>query len=79
MSKLASGDQSLIGEQWMTTNYDVHPYQEVGRWHYEILRLSEEISGFSSSVYDSKSDNRTGYDTKEQAVAAGLAYKIRLS
>ena len=62
----------------MTSDYDVYPYKEAGRWHYQILRLMEGKVGASTSVYDSKADSRNGYDTKEEAQKAGLAYKAKL-
>lgn len=60
------------------SRYDVHAYQEAGRWHYEILKLMEGPAGPSLSVYQSQADNRQGYDTEVDARKAGLAYETKL-
>lgn len=58
--------------------YDVHVYKDAGRWHFDILQLAEGSAGASSVVFRSRAENRHGYDTEQEAKAAGLAYKAKL-
>jgi hypothetical protein len=60
----------------MATDYDVSTYQETGRWHFIVLKLMDGRAGASTPIYDSKADNRNGFDTREEAKTAGIAYKV---
>lgn len=62
----------------IATPYDVSPYEQGGAWHVHILRIFEGRVGPATAIYDSRADNRSGYKTRDEALAAGRAKKETL-
>ncbi len=58
--------------------YDVYVFPEARRWHFVILQLLEEGAGASTVAFESQAENRTGYETKEEAQQAGLLQKAKM-
>ena len=59
--------------------YDVVAYELTGRWHYQILRMTEYGAGAAAIAYDSQIENRNGYPNEVDALRAGLAHKEGMS
>ena len=59
--------------------YDLDLFQVVQRWHYRILKIFAEVSpGPATVVYDSRADNRRGYESQSEARHAALSHKAQL-
>ena len=60
------------------TTIDCRVYEQAGRWHFSVFKLpTQRSAGASSLVFDSSSDNRRGYATKEDARKASQNFKAR--
>ena len=56
-----------------------YTYEANQKWHYLILQLMEGSAGASSVVYDSRVNNRNGYETQDDARKAGLVNKATMT
>lgn len=63
----------------MANDYDISVYQEESRFYFIVLKLMEGRAGVSTPICDSKSIGRQGFDSREQAMAAGLAWREKAS
>jgi hypothetical protein len=57
--------------------YDVTTYQIQERWHYRILQVKASV-GSAPVVFESRAENRQGYETQGEALKAGMARRDTL-
>ena len=61
-------------------HYDLDLFQVHQRWHYRILKIVAEICPQPVNVaYDSRTDNRQGYESQSEARREALSHKAKLA
>lgn len=59
--------------------YDLDLFQVHQRWHYRILKMGAEVCPKPANVaYDSRTDNREGYESQSEARHVAISHKAQL-